>query len=309
MVTETLLNRVPIFEIWKLTAPPFLKEGTYFIDQLSEEDFIPKTKPKKDASPGLTTAQRKTLQWERTLLNKNWPYFDKENFLDETKDYESPLHFIDFETATVAIPFNKGRRPYEQVAFQFSHHLLNSETGTVEHRGEWINTEPGNFPNFDFVRALKKELEPDNGTIFRYSHHENTVLCQIRNQLLQTSDLEVPDRNNLIKWIETITEPTEKILDRWQAARPMVDLLDLVQRFFWHPRMRGSNSIKAVLPAILESSKYLQEKYSKPIYGAAGGIKSRNYVNHIWIQHVNGSVQDPYKLLPPVFDKWDRGIQ
>jgi len=32
-----------------------------------------------------------------------------------------PYHFIDFETSTVAIPFHKGMRPYEPVAFQFSH--------------------------------------------------------------------------------------------------------------------------------------------------------------------------------------------
>jgi hypothetical protein len=35
-----------------------------------------------------------------------------------------PLHLIDFETAAVELPFHVGRRPYEQVDFQFSHHVL-----------------------------------------------------------------------------------------------------------------------------------------------------------------------------------------
>ncbi|MGH7383295.1 MAG: DUF2779 domain-containing protein [Candidatus Methylomirabilales bacterium] len=107
---------------------------------------------------------------------------------------------MDFETSMVAIPFNKGRRPYEQIAFQFSHHVLEKDS-TIAHKGQWISEERGSFPNFDFVRALKKELEHDRGTIFRYSHHENTVLGQIRKQL---QDSEAPDRKPLVQWIESI---------------------------------------------------------------------------------------------------------
>ena len=57
----------------------------------------------------------------------------------------------------------------------------------------------------------------------------------------------------------------------------MIDMCELVKRYYYHPFMKGSNSIKAVLPAILNSSKYLQDKYSQPIYGAQGGIVSLNY--------------------------------
>ena len=32
----------------------------------------------------------------------------------------------------VAIPFHEGRRPYEQIAFQFSHHVIR-EDGSVAH--------------------------------------------------------------------------------------------------------------------------------------------------------------------------------
>ena len=47
--------------------------------------------------------------------------------LDELKEemdtWTFPLNFIDFETSTVALPFYVGQKPYEQVAFQFSHHI------------------------------------------------------------------------------------------------------------------------------------------------------------------------------------------
>ena len=79
-----------------------------------------------------------------------------------------PLHFIDFETSMVAIPFNKGRHPYEGIAFQFSHHMVH-EDGRIEHRGQYLNTGTGVFPNYDFVRNLKRELGQDEGSIFQIS--------------------------------------------------------------------------------------------------------------------------------------------
>ena len=81
----------------------------------------------------------------------------------------------------------------------------------------------------------------------------------------------------------------------------MVDLWHLVKRYYYDPATKGSNSIKQVLPAILNSSEYLQEKYSKPIYGAEGGIPSLNFTNWQWIKKQGGKVEDPYKLLPKMF--------
>lgn len=86
----------------------------------------------------------------------------------EMEDWKFPLHFIDFETSTVVLPFTKGCYPYETTAFQYSHHQLDAD-GSLSHT-EWISTDRV-FPNFDFVRALKCDLEGDSGTIFRYSHH------------------------------------------------------------------------------------------------------------------------------------------
>ena len=72
------------------------------------------------------------------------------------------------------IPFKKDTHPYQGIAFQFSHHILD-EKGKVIHYGEYLNTQPGVDPSIDFIRALKKDLENDKGTIFKYSSHENTI--------------------------------------------------------------------------------------------------------------------------------------
>ena len=80
----------------------------------------------------------------------------------------------------------------------------------------------------------------------------------------------------------------------------MVDLLEMVKRFYYDPYANGSNSIKAILPAVLNRSKYLQQKYSQPVYGT-GVIPSKNYKDKVWIEIKDGIVTNPYKLLPPLF--------
>lgn len=78
----------------------------------------------------------------------------------------------------------------------------------------------------------------------------------------------------------------------------MVDLADVARKHFFHPSTKGSCSIKKVLPAVMQSSQFLKDTYSKPIYGAAGGIPSTNFTDMAWFQQTeDGAVYDPYKLL------------
>ena len=78
----------------------------------------------------------------------------------------------------------------------------------------------------------------------------------------------------------------------------MVDLKIIAQKGYFHPSTNGSNSIKKVLPAVLESSKFIRERYSKPIYGADNGIPSLNFRDMTWWeQDAQGFLQDPYNAL------------
>lgn len=226
-------------------------------------------------------------------------WIDKENLKNEMSRWIYPLHFIDFETSMVAIPFNKGRHPYEGIAFQFSHHVV-YEDGEVEHRGEYLNTRPGIFPNYEFVRKLKEELEKDNGSIFRYAAHENTYLNIIYRQLVEDPE-SIPDREELCRFIKSITKSINGSKEKWEGQRCMIDMLQLVRQYYSDTATNGSNSLKVILPSILNNSSFLQSKYSKPIYGAKGGIKSLNYENQTWVVNNGGIVLDPYKLLPPIF--------
>ena len=163
------------------------------------------------------------------------------------------------------------------MAFQFSHHEVD-QNGMVEHRGQYLNATPGEFPNYNFLRALKKEVEDDNGTIFMYALHENTSLVAIHDQL--ECDPDAPaDAEELKLFIRSITTAKEEKVLRWQGDRTMVDLCNLVKRHYYAPEMNGSNSIKKVLPAMLNQSAFLQSRYGDDLYGRVGGINSLNFIS------------------------------
>ena len=136
------------------------------------------------------------------------------------------------------------------------------EDGRVEHVGEHLDDRIATFPNFDFIRRLKDELSNDQGTIFRYAAHENTYVNAIYRQLMESGE-NVADRDELLEFIRTISKISKPNLERgyepWEGDRNMVDLKDMVVQYYYHPATSGSNSIKAVLPAILKSSSYLRK--------------------------------------------------
>ena len=290
--TEADFKEPTIFDIWNYRATDnLMQEGRIKLSEVVKEDISFKT-PRN--------GERQWLQIQKAQNQDQTYWIDKENLRCEMQSWVFPLHFIDFETAALAIPFNKGRHPYEGIAFQFSHHVVH-ENGKVEHRGQYLNSNPGVFPNYEFLRNLKAQLEVDKGSIFRYAAHENTYLNMIYTQLQEDRN-EISDREELCAFIHTIAHPTEKSPVQWSAgSRNMIDLQKLVLAYYYDPAMKGSNSIKAVLPAVLNSSKFLQEKYKEPIYGATGGIKSLNYQDWAWLQIKNDQVLDPYKLLPKMF--------
>lgn len=285
-----------ILSIWNFRKKDELIQNRKIkLVNLAEEDIA----PKEDEKSGISASQRQWLQVKMAQKKETKPFFDFQGMKREMDKWIFPLHFIDFETTKVAFPFNKGRKPYEEIAFQFSHHVV-YEDGTIKHAGQYLNTKQGFFPNYEFVRHLKSELERDKGTIFRYAPHENTYLNKIYYQLLEDQN-NIPDKEAICEFIKSITKSSGSSEEKWEGERCMVDMWELVKRFFYDPYTKGSNSIKQVLPAVLNSSKFLQEKYSQSIYGSPEGIKSLNFKDWKWIDWKEGKIIDPYKMLPKMF--------
>lgn len=299
--TEADFAQGTVLDLWNFRGKQALiEQGVLRLKDVPLDTFAD-----AGGSDGLTRAGRQAMQ-----VTGRWPgrpefYLDAPLMRQEMDNWAFPLHFIDFETARIAIPFFAGQRPYANIAFQFSHHVVDADR-RIEHRTQFLCTTTGKKPNYDFVRALRAALGA-TGTVFIWSPHENTTLNAILDELEQDSEPPV-DAHALGAFIRSLTTKRAGKGNADAGHRALVDLCRLAEKAFFHPATKGSNSIKKVLPAVMESSDHLKRQYSQPLYGSKGGISSLNFVDQVWWQEVDGAVVDPYRLLPPVFTDLPREV-
>ena len=185
---------------------------------------------------------RQLIQYENTKVKKEWISPDLKGALQKIK---YPLHFIDFETYTGAVPHHRGMRPYELVAFQWSCHTISEKGGDPTH-SEFLNLDYA-FPNFRFAESLMEQIGTE-GTPLMWTPFENTILRNILEQM----EIYGYKNDSLRKWLIDIT--TDK-----KAGREgrFVDMNDLTLQYYFHPDMKGRTSIKKVLPAVWYNNNYL----------------------------------------------------
>lgn len=149
-------------------------------------------------------------------------YHDAEAIIAETADWSYPRTFLDFETIQFAIPRWLGTRPFQQVPFQFSAHIR--EAGGAITTREFLSID-GTDPRRACAEALA--ALPTTGAVIAWNASFE------RGCLMGLAAL-FPD---LAPALENI------------AAR-LVDLLPVARRHYYTRDMRGSWSIKAVLPTL-----------------------------------------------------------
>lgn len=266
-------------------AEALLDAGKLLLLDVDSEDV----KLKKEQGR-ISASHRQWLQVEEDLGNLATPFVSGSTLEMELGALAWPLHFIDFETSRPALPFHAGRRPYEQLLFQFSHHVVEAD-GSIRHQSQHLADAQAGLPNFDTVRALKRALQADGGSVLHWWDHERTVLREIAGQLQGLAAGNAPDRDELLAFIQSLLGTAE-------VPGRLFDLGRLVDRCAFFPGTRGSSSLKKVLPALLAGSEDLRARYSAPDYGAPGGIPSLNFHGQTWVQlDADGAVIDPYKLL------------
>lgn len=195
--------------------------------------------------------------------------FILEGFKEAISNIQYPLHFIDFETCQMAVPFHAGMRPFQNVIFQWSCHTLYQD-GRLEHK-EWLNTEDI-YPNFEFAITLKKCLG-ETGTVMTWSAYENTQLKSILDTIEESQEFD----NELRNWLANI------IVNKERDDNRILDMNKLASKFYFHPSMGGRTSIKVVLPSILKATN-------------SESIKQLLRDVNLFDETENG-ITDPYKLL------------
>ena len=232
-----------------------LQKGRASLLDVPEEACI-----KADGSVGVIN-ERQLVQLRHTRSGQVWLGAELRPTLQAAR---YPLHFIDFETSRLALPYHAGMRPYGLVAFQWSCHTIR-QAGERPTHSEWINTED-TWPNGKFAHALRDAIG-EEGTVLAWATHEGSTMAEILRELptFGQSDAELDE------WIKTLTE-SDRILDLNRLAREC----------FFHPAMGGRTSIKVVLDALWKTDGAMRARFEE-ITG-----------------HVTLPDADPYAALPPL---------
>lgn len=178
--------------------------------------------------PDGTLVHEKHLRVREATLNQR-PFIAPE-LKAELAKLPYPRFYLDFETINLIIPRWAGTRPHQQLPFQWSCHI-ECQGGELEHR-EFLEI-GGEAPMRPFAESLIAAVE-EEGPIIVYGAFESTVI------------------KGLIDFYPDIETPLNDILDR------LVNLLPWLQNHYYHPAMKGSWSIKAVLPTVAAHLDYTQ---------------------------------------------------
>jgi hypothetical protein len=165
-----------------------------------------------------------------------------------------PLYFGDFESVNPAVPRFPGMRPYDQLPFQWSVHVVRQPGAESEHY-EFLATDASD-PRREFISSLCAALG-ESGSILVYSSFESQRLSELRGWL--------PEFGDCIMAIQ---------------AR-LFDLLPVVREHTYHPSYAGSYSIKSVLPALVPEMTYYGMEVSN---GQSAGLA--------WESLVRGSLDN-----------------
>ena len=140
-----------------------------------------------------------------------------------------PRYYLDFETMNFAVPIWKGTRPYQHVPFQWSCHVTRKD-GSIVHR-EFLDIS-GNDPSRAFAEKLLAAVGKRGPILVYNKGFEGKIVKQLAGSF------------------KDLAEPLNAVAERF------VDLLPITRENYYHPAMKGSWSIKAVLPTIAAELDY-----------------------------------------------------
>ncbi len=136
-----------------------------------------------------------------------------------------PLYHLDFETFQQAIPEWKGISPFMQIPFQYSLHIEHKDTH-LEHK-EFL-AEEGIDPRYELAKRLVEDI-PTNVTVLAYNMgFEKGVIRKLAAMFDEFASKLMAIHDN----IQDLMTPFQK-------------------KDYYVPSMRGSYSIKYVLPALV----------------------------------------------------------
>ena len=177
---------------------------------------------------------------------------NKEAIANELNNLQYPLYFLDYETYASAIPLFDGLKPYQQMPFQYSLHVIRSKGQEPEHY-EYLHTDK-DIPVEKLLSSLKQNIGDTGSVIVWHKSFEmgrNKEMAQM-----------YPEYDSFLKSVN----------DR------VFDLKEIFSnQYYVSPGFKGSASIKKVLPVMVPELSYadLEDVHE-------GGIASLYWFKHIY---------------------------
>lgn len=168
-----------------------------------------------------STAQQVQIESEK----RQEEIIDKEAIKSFVENLEYPLYHLDFETFQQAIPQWDGINPFMQIPFQYSLHV-EDENGDLEHY-EFLAKE-GIDPRYELAYHLVQDI-PKDVTVLAYNMgFEKGVIRKLATLFPELNDHLMAIHDN----VKDLMTPFQK-------------------KDYYTPAMKGSYSIKYVLPALV----------------------------------------------------------
>ncbi|MFC1972591.1 DUF2779 domain-containing protein [Chloroflexota bacterium] len=192
--------------------------GKKCFDMLNKGIFFVKEIP---ADIKLSAAQ----QIQQTCEIDEQPHIDNIAIEEFINSLQYPLYYLDFETFNPAIPIYDGTRPYQQVPFQFSLHVVNGPGLEPEHYG--FLGDGTKDPRPAFLAELQRVLGVHGNIVVYNQSFEKGILSGLGGAFPEYAD-----------WIQ---ETCDRVIDLYAPFRNFS---------YYHPMQQGSASIKKVMPAL-----------------------------------------------------------
>ena len=145
---------------------------------------------------------------------------------------EYPLYFLDYETYSYVLPAQNGIRPYQQMVFQYSLHVI-AEPGAETVHHEYL-LRAKDEPVENLILHMKARIHPKKGTVLVW----NQGFEKGRNREMA---IDYPQHADFLL-----------------GTNEMVyDLMEIFSKgLYQHPKFKGKSSIKKVLPVLCPELSY-----------------------------------------------------
>ena len=218
-IYRALGNKIDPYSIYKLITPSKLigdlEDSNISLISDIPEDF--KLTPKQLAQVIAT--------------KKNERIINKEKIKDFIETLTYPLYFLDYETAMSAVPLYDGTKPYQQIPFQYSLHVIEKKGDEPKH-SEYLHRNDSH-PVPGLLDKLSKDIGSTGTVLVWYKAFEmgrNKEMAQM-----------FPGFSNFLE------DVNNRVID---LMEPFASGLFVDKDFF------GSASIKKVLPVIVPNLSY-----------------------------------------------------